>query len=161
MHTIRLNTFETNSSSAHCFVTASDLDFDKFVNGELFADSFEYKWRYDAKLITIDEAYDLYCNYRDWYSPKLSKESYKWVLTHPECLDGSEPENDMPDYVRAEYDKDPYSVQDILNMDPGLPISYQMIRKNSEDFTKEYDGYESVPPSSENGMTTCYAVWYY
>lgn len=90
MRTVRIHTFETNSSSAHCFVTADNEEFARFVNGELFADGFGYKGRHSAKLIDEDAAYMRYEKYfidyvitMDSNSRILSKDTLLWFLRHP------------------------------------------------------------------------------
>ena len=45
MRTIRLGTFETNSSSTHCMVICSEEEYEKWANGELLASRWEDGFR--------------------------------------------------------------------------------------------------------------------
>lgn len=57
MITIRNGVFETNSSSAHCFITSNEQDFDQFVLGNRVL---LIKDEDTSKLLTWQEAFDLW-----------------------------------------------------------------------------------------------------
>ncbi len=177
MQTVRLCTFETNSSSAHCFVTADNEAFARFVKGDLFADGLGYKYRYNAVLIDEDAAYGKYENYYvediAKYSSdavKLSKDTVLWFLRNPDEI---EPITDdysdvvsvvsMPQHIKDECNSNSTGVRDLLcwmNLDIA-PLSYATLVKETSNFENGYDGYDSEPPTEKDGKTSCYAVWYY
>ena len=74
MKTIRLNVFETNSSSCHSLILCSDSEYELFEAGELYVD----KW--SDKLVTVSEVYSACIAYL-----KKDKE-------HPEFLNKTEAE---------------------------------------------------------------------
>jgi len=177
MRTVRQQTFETNSSSAHCIVVADSEDFAKFVNGELFADEASYKCGYDARLLTADEVYEKYHEYflesviqYDDDAYQLSKDTVIWLMNHWEEV---QPIIDyhsdvysvdsMPLHVKGECEANSSSVSDLLNWLDFLytPFSYSMLKFFTEDFTTEYDDKESEPPKETDGKTSCYSCWYY
>lgn len=169
METIRNSTFETNSSSCHCMVVAGETDYQKFVNGELFADCGSYKSPIQAKLITLDEVVALYNkhveeeqawatehNYDCSYKP-VSAALAKWVLLHPEFIDLDDcvkrtdylkehrdglPDEDYYDATETFCDN-ASDVGNWLNMDY-TPFSYKMLAYCTKDFTTEYDDYSIV-----------------
>lgn len=59
---IRLNTFETNSSSVHSICIMSKEEFDEFKEGNLYIDG----WKND-KLYTIDDIKEIYLKGDDYY----------------------------------------------------------------------------------------------
>ena len=176
MRTVRTHTFETNSSSAHCFVTADNDDFAAFVNGELFADGFGYKFHHDAKLIDDDAVYMRYEKYfldnvitMDSESRILSKDTVLWFLRHPVEIepltygDGGNTVPEMPEAIFHECYTNAWGVSSLLCwMDQEeSPLSYAKLVDETDNFTTSYDDYDSEPPTEKDGKTSCYAVWYY
>lgn len=178
MRTVRPNTFETNSSSAHCFVCADNEAFARFVNGELFADGFGYKGRHDATLIDADTAYIGYDKYflndvlgiqKD--SVELSKETVLWFLRHPKeiepfydgSLDGKYVVDEMPQRVKDECAANYWGVANLICWmeQENAPLSYATLVEETSNFEHGFDDYDSVPPTEKDGKTSCYAVWYY
>lgn len=191
METFRNGTFETNSSSCHCMVVAGENDFQKFVDGELFADSGSYKCPYQATLITLDEVVRRYQKYVDdenkyeeehntsWRKKMISAEMIKWIMLHPDIFD---PDIDV-DYEKymtehrdglsdEEFNKaveDQFEAVDDftswIDMDY-TPYSYRMLDYSTDSFTSEYDDYKSAPVhdvTMKDGSTVkeLNAVWYY
>lgn len=74
---IRLNTFETNSSSVHSICIMSREEFDKFKKGNLYIDG----WKND-KLYTFDDIKEIYLKGDDYYIDEyleaegITKEEY-------------------------------------------------------------------------------------
>ena len=80
MKQVRSNIFETNSSSTHCLVIASEEDWKKFENGELVLNMYEGellpapedfpkqnnegKWEYEGE--TYDDLYEIADCCVDW-----------------------------------------------------------------------------------------------
>ena len=180
MITIRSNVFETNSSSAHCIVIAPDDQFDKFVAGELYASCGEYKGCIEARLLTLDEVYEIYKGYIDreieWLKKNNedtsdlvmpSKEVLQWCINHPkefnELVNEEKFADDMPQCVIA-FNVDNESACSTLHYwldDISTPLSYAQVVYESDNFTTSYDGYDSEAPSSKDGKTSMHAVWYY
>jgi len=191
METFRNGTFETNSSSCHCMVVAGENDYQKFVDGELFADSGSYKCPYQATLITLDEVVIRYQKYVDdenkyeeehntgWRKKMISAEMIKWIMLHPDFFD---PDIDV-DYEKymtehrdglsdEEFNKaveDQFEAVDDftswIDMDY-TPYSYRMLDYSTDSFTSEYDDYKSAPVhdvTMKDGSTVkeLNAVWYY
>ena len=180
MITIRSNVFETNSSSAHCIVIAPDDQFDKFVAGELYASYGEYKGFAEARLLTLDEVYELYTSYInreiEWLKKHhedtsdmvaASKEVFQWCANHPKEFDELFNEEKLADNVPEcvlNFKVDNESACGTLNYwldDINNPMSYAKVVYESENFTTSYDGYDSEAPSSKDGKTSMHAVWYY
>ena len=186
MRTVRNSVFETNSSSAHCLVTAPKDQFAKFVNGQLFAREGGYKYRFDTDLITMDEVYRIYLRYitkEHLYCTKHGHADYdctpvpmayiKWWMLHPETIAKYEGtlagdwKDDAPEDLRnffAEHDEPARNMSTWIT-DSNTPFSFAMLDYNTEHFTTEYDDYESEPPfeleGPESGKTRVEAVWYY
>ena len=191
METFRNGTFETNSSSCHCMVVAGENDFQKFVDGELFADSGSYKCPYQATLITLDEVVRRYQKYVDdenkyeeehntgWRKKMISAEMIKWIMLHPDIFD---PDIDV-DYEKymtehrdglsdEEFNKaveDQFEAVDDFTSWIDMeytPYSYRMLDYSTDSFTSEYDDYKSDPVhdvTMKDGSTVkeLNAVWYY
>ena len=186
MRTVRNSVFETNSSSAHCLVTAPNDQFAKFVNGQLFAREGGYKYRFDTDLITMEEVYRIYLRRIAEENLFYSKHGYtdhdvtpvpmayiKWWMLHPETISKYEGnlsgdwKDDAPEDLRnffAEHDE-PANAMNTWITDSNTPFSFAMLDYNTEHFTTEYDDYESEPPfeleGPESGKTRVEAVWYY
>ena len=71
-------------------MTADNEEFARFVNGELFADGFGYKFHHDAQLLDEDAVYMRYEKYfidnvitMDSESRILSKDTVLWFVRHP------------------------------------------------------------------------------
>lgn len=180
MITIRSNVFETNSSSAHCIVIAPDDQFDKFVAGELYASYGEYKGCAEARLLTLDEVYELYTGYInreiEWLNKHHedtsdmvvpSKEVFQWCINHPKEFEELWNEEKLADNVPEcviNFKVDNGSALGTLNGwldDINNPMSYAKVVYETENFTTSYDGYDSEAPSSKDGKTSMHAVWYY
>lgn len=178
MKTIRTNTFETNSSSAHCFVTADNEEFARFVNGDLFADGFGYKFHHDAKLIDEDAVYMRYEKYfidnvitMDSESRILSKDTVLWFVRHPVEIapiiqgssDSSNTVPEMPEAIFNECYSNYWGVSSLICWldQEEAPLSYAKLVDETSNFETGYDGYDSEPPTEKDGKTSCYAVWYY
>lgn len=182
MKTIRANVFETNSSSAHCLVCSDDAKFKSFVDGELFADGGDYKFEYNADLIDLAEVYDRYENYIQGQENDAKRYQYefdctrvpvdvlKWFMLHPSIfprfrLYESEAESGepVPDNVQEFFDNHHECIVTLVGWleDINSPYSYEMLKYNTDNFTAEYDGYQSYPPKSNNGKTELLAIWYY
>ncbi len=178
MRTVRTHTFETNSSSAHCFVTADNEEFARFVNGELFADGFGYKFHHDAKLIDEDAAYMRYEKYfidyvitMDSNSRILSKDTLIWFLRHPVEIaplvqgigDSSNTVPEMPEAIYSECYSNYWGVLSLISWldNEEAPLSYAKLVDETSNFENGYDDYDSEPPTEKDGKTSCYAVWYY
>ena len=176
MRTVRIHTFETNSSSAHCFVTADNEEFSRFVNGELFADGFGYKFHHDAKLIDEDAVYMRYEKYfidnviiMDSESVIMSKDTVLWFVRHPveiaPLIQGFDHNTvpEMPDAVFNECQSNNWGVSTLICWldQEEAPLSYAKLVDETSNFEKGYDGYDSEPPTEKDGKTQCYAVWYY
>jgi hypothetical protein len=158
-------------------VTADNEEFARFVNGELFADGFGYKFRHDANLVDEDTVYRYYQKYFIDYCifddnhDMLSKETVLWFLRNPEAVAqfaqgsdvGSFVIDEMPQAVKDESDAKYEQVCRLmcwLDYDYA-PISYAKLAMETSNFTDGYDGYDSEPPTEKDGKTSCYAVWYY
>jgi len=178
MRTVRTHTFETNSSSAHCFVTADNEEFARFVNGELFADGFGYKGRHDAKLIDEDAVYMRYEKYfidyivtRGGDEVQLSKDTVLWFLRHPKeitpfydgSVDGKYVVDEMPQAIKDECEANYWGVANLICWmeEETSPLSYAKLVEETNNFENGYDGYDSEQPTVKDGRTSCYAVWYY
>jgi len=178
MLTIRSNTFETNSSSAHCYVVANNEAFSRFVNGELFADGFGGKFPYDATLIDEDAVYLRYDKYFIDYlvpmrknEPKLSKETVLWFLRHPKeispfeqgDINGEYVVDEMPQAIKDECTSNYWGVASLIcwmELEES-PLSYAALVEKTSNFTSVEDDYRSQPPTEKDGTTTCKAVFYY
>ena len=186
MRTVRNSVFETNSSSAHCLVTAPNDQFAKFVNGQLFAREGGYKYQFDTDLITMEEVYRIYLRYitkERLYCTKRGHADYdctpvpmayiKWWMLHPETISKFEGnlcgnwEDDVPEDLRNFFAEHygPASDMNTWITDSNTPFSFAMLDYNTEHFTTEYDDSESEPPfeleGQESGKTRVEAVWYY
>lgn len=178
MRTVRTHTFETNSSSAHCFVTADNEEFARFVNGELFADGFGYKFHHDAKLIDEDAVYMRYEKYfidivigMDDHAVELSKDTVLWFIRHPKeifpfydgAVDGEYVVDEMPSSIKDECHSNYWGVATLICWleQEEAPLSYAKLVDETSNFENGYDGYDSEPPTEKDGKTSCYAVWYY
>lgn len=178
MKTVRLGTFETNSSSAHCFVTADNEEFARFVNGELFADGFGYKFHHDAQLLDEDAVYMRYEKYfidnvitMDSESRILSKDTVLWFVRHPVEIepliqgssDSSNTVPEMPEAISNECYSNHWGVSSLICWldQEEAPLSYAKLVDETSNFETDYDGYDSEPPTVKDGKTSCYAVWYY
>ena len=191
METLRLGTFETNSSSCHCMVVASETDFQKFVDGELFADGGCYKCPYQAELITLEDVVNRYNqhvkdehdyafehNYECDEKP-ISATLAKWVMLHPEVLE-IDGDVKMSDYLKDHRDELPdeeyYEATETFYKrvtdfrcwidDDSTPFSYKMLSFYTQDFSTEYDDYESYSPkdvelADGSKVKELNAVWYY
>lgn len=177
MRTTRNAVFETNSSSMHCFVVAPKDDFQKFIDGELFASEKSYKCWGDTPLITMDEVYEKYLNFckefrRD--DTPVSKELLKKIMVEYDKFvsDDSDTELDWdkvisaewPEAVRTELDASGetllWTVECFLDMQYA-PISYRMAEFLTAGFTMEYDDYVCVGPEEcPDGTVKMHAVWY-
>lgn len=191
METIRNSAFETNSSSCHCMVVAGETDYQKFVDGELFADCGSYKSPYQAKLITIDEVVTLYNKHVDEEKAWAEQHNYectekyvsvtlaKWILLHPEFIDVGDCV-EHSDYLKEHRDglpDDEYYAETATFCEQSInfcnwidldytPFSYKMLAYCTKDFTTEYDDYESYPAKDveqKDGtkVKELNAVWYY
>ena len=191
METFRNGTFETNSSSCHCLVVAGEDDFQKFVDGELFADSGSYKCPYQATLITLDEVVRRYQKYVDdenkyqeehnsnWRKTMISAEMIKWIMLHPDFFDSNidvnyekymtEHRDGLSDEEFNKAVEDQFDAVDDftswIDMDY-TPYSYRMLDYSTGSFTSEYDDYKSAPVhdvTMKDGSTVkeLNAVWYY
>ena len=80
MKTIRIGTFETNSSSTHTLVMLSKAEYDKFVKGELFYD----EWY--SKLVTKAEIEEI-AKEKDYSIEEYIQDNVK---TYEEFGDGKE-----------------------------------------------------------------------
>lgn len=185
MRTIRPRVFETNSSSAHCIVVADKESFQKFKDGELFADAWWYKCPYHANLITFDQVYAKYINdvnhTRDWdrihhYNNDiviLSKEAIRWLFKNPVVLSDSMAGCDIENYIRVwstgslrdellEYLDSGYGFATSWVYGQYHPISYMMLRYFTQEFVTEYDDYQSEHPhENADGNIEMRAVWYF
>ena len=167
METIRHSTFETNSSSCHCMVVANDEDYQKFVNGELFADQASYKSPYQATLITLDEVvarfnkhvdeereYAVAHNY-DTDIEYIEPELVKWMLLHPEYIDNdykwretyiNEHRDGLSDELFAKLlntnDFGEHFI-DWIDFDY-TPYSFAMLEYYTDNFTYKYDDWDVV-----------------
>ena len=191
METFRNGTFETNSSSCHCMVVAGENDYQKFVDGELFADSGSYKCPYQATLITLDEVVRRYQKYVDdenkyeeehntgWRKKMISAEMIKWIMLHPDFFDQdidvnyekymTEHRDGLSDEEFNKAVEDQFEAVDDftswIDMDY-TPYSYRMLDYSTGNFTSEYDDYKSAPVhdvTMKDGSTVkeLNAVWYY
>lgn len=191
METFRNGTFETNSSSCHCMVVAGENDYQKFVDGELFADSGSYKCPYQATLITLDEVVRRYQKYVDdenkyeeehntgWRKKVISAEMIKWIMLHPDFFDQdidvnyekymTEHRDGLSDEEFNKAVEDQFEAVDDftswIDMDY-TPYSYRMLDYSTDSFTSEYDDYKSAPVhdvTMKDGSTVkeLNAVWYY
>jgi len=191
METFRNGTFETNSSSCHCMVVAGENDFQKFVDGELFADSGSYKCPYQATLITLDEVVRRYQKHVDdenkyeeehnasWRTKMISAEMIKWIMLHPDFFDPdidvnyekymTEHRDGLSDEEFNKAVEDQFEAVDYftswIDMDY-TPYSYRMLDYSTGNFTSEYDDYKSAPVhdvTMKDGSTVkeLNAVWYY
>ena len=191
METFRNGTFETNSSSCHCMVVAGENDYQKFVDGELFADSGSYKCPYQATLITLDEVVRRYQKYVDdenkyeeehntgWRKKMISAEMIKWIMLHPDFFDQdidvnyekymTEHRDGLSDEEFNKAVEDQFEAVDDftswIDMDY-TPYSYRMLDYSTGSFTSEYDDYKSAPVhdvTMKDGSTVkeLNAVWYY
>lgn len=171
METFRKSTFETNSSSCHCMVVAGENDFQKFVDGELFADEGSYKCPYQATLITLDEVVRRYQKYVDdendfnvknnhpeYCKKMISAEMIKWIMLHPDFFDPdidvnyekymTEHRDGLSDEEFNKAVEDNFDAVDDFTswiyMDY-TPYSYRMLDYETGSFTSEYDDYKSAP----------------
>lgn len=96
MLNIRINTFETNSSSVHTLIMCSKSDYEKWINGELYLDVDKYADDHYKDFVTFEEAKDMDDNFpypdyskncEEWYY--FSKEKYvdKRFLTSEEFFE--------------------------------------------------------------------------
>lgn len=191
METYRNGTFETNSSSCHCLVIAGETDYQKFVDGELFADSGSYKCPYQATLITLDEVVRLYQKYVDdenkyeeehntcWRKKMISTEMIKWIMLHPDFFDTdidvnyekymTEHRDGLSDEEFNKAVEDNFDAVDDFTYWIDMadtPYSYRMLDYETGSFTSEYDDYKSAPVHNvtmKDGSTVkeLNAVWYY
>jgi len=191
METFRNGTFETNSSSCHCMVVAGENDFQKFVDGELFADSGSYKCPYQATLITLDEVVRRYQKHVDdenkyeeehnvsWRTKMISAEMIKWIMLHPDFFDPdidvnyekymTEHRDGLSDEEFNKAVEDQFKAVDDFTSWIDIdytPYSYRMLDYSTGNFTSEYDDYKSAPVHNvtmKDGSTVkeLNAVWYY
>ena len=191
METFRNGTFETNSSSCHCMVVAGENDYQKFVDGELFADSGSYKCPYQATLITLDEVVRRYQKYVDdenkyeeehntgWRKKMISAEMIKWIMLHPDFFDQdidvnyekymTEHRDGLSDEEFNKAVEDNFDAVDDFTYWIDMadtPYSYRMLDYSTGSFTSEYDDYKSAPVhdvTMKDGSTVkeLNAVWYY
>ena len=191
METFRNGTFETNSSSCHCMVVAGENDYQKFVDGELFADSGSYKCPYQATLITLDEVVKRYQKYVDdenkyeeehntgWRKKMISAEMIKWIMLHPDFFDQdidvnyekymTEHRDGLSDEEFNKAVEDNFDAVDDFTYWIDMadtPYSYRMLDYETGSFTSEYDDYKSAPVhdvTMKDGSTVkeLNAVWYY
>lgn len=96
MVTERCDVFETNSSSVHTMVIATDKELELFKAGKLFVSSLpgfsDNNTDGTATLIKMDEVYKKYCESDEEYDtlPKLSKSSLKELMLDPPTYDDFE-----------------------------------------------------------------------
>lgn len=77
MRTIRLHTFETNSSSTHCLVLASEEDFKKFESSDAVMNTYQGNiWSVEDALANLKGNVD-YDTVKD-----LTVEEFKFILEH-------------------------------------------------------------------------------
>lgn len=175
METIRNSAFETNSSSMHCMVVAGEADYQKFVNGELFADCGHYKSPCQATLITIDEVVKRYNTHVDEEHVWAEEYNYectakpitaalaKWVMLHPEFIDADDcvkrsdylkdHRDDLPDteYYEETATFCSQSSEFCCWLDEAYtPFSFNMLAFYTKDFTTEYDDYAIIYQSYQN-----------
>jgi len=179
MRTVRNSVFETNSSSAHCLVTAPNDQFAKFVNGELFAKQGGYKREFYTELVPIEDVYKEYVAYAEHENEfcrehdisndetLVSIEFMKWWMLHPETIhkfdDGDEYLDDLP------ADMQDFAIDHIESLftmncwvgDVEYAHSFAMLDYYTNHFTVEYDDYRSQPPTEKDGNTSLVAVWYH
>jgi hypothetical protein len=159
-------------------VTADNEEFARFVNGELFADGFGYKFHHDAKLIDEDAVYMRYEKYfidnvitMDRDSKILSKDAVLWIVRHPvemaplsqESGDYGNTVPEMPNEIFNECYTNYWGVSTLICWleQEEAPLSYTKLVDETSNFENGYDGYDSEQPTEKDGKTSCYAVWYY
>lgn len=124
--TIRLNTFETNSSSLHSLTILSKEDFDKFKSGEYFLkDSSETA----GQLITKEEAY------KELFNEK-SREEYEKEYKEWAGLDDSDEIDDEQDfltYVEGEQYSDATSYKHLIDESDYQTYEYGYTTKNGDE----------------------------
>lgn len=86
MKTIRMNTFETNSSSAHALIICNNSDLKKFKEGKLFLRQVDTSriWHDEPTLITLETAYQLYQERRESDKlPELTIMAFNELMLDP------------------------------------------------------------------------------
>ena len=169
METIRHSTFETNSSSCHCMVVANDEDYQKFVNGELFADQASYKSPYQATLITLDEVVARFNKHVDEAREYAVAHKYNtdieyidpvmanWLMHHPEYLASEYGDGGREQYITDHRDgltdelyvklleSYDFVTEFILWIDfDYTPYSFAMLEYYTDNFTYKYDDWDVV-----------------
>ena len=112
MRTIRIGTFETNSSSTHSITMCKESDFDKWKNGEMYWD------RWNESLVSKEEV-----------EKEMAKLKEEFISEHPDYdKDDIDWEEQLEDYLNS--DKEYYTYEEFNNYDY---IEY-------ETFEDSYDG---------------------
>ena len=189
MQIIRKNVFETNSSSMHCLVIASKDEFDNFMNGDLFAEGRDYKYFGETKLVQFSEVYDNYakfCNDCSFVNTRVSEPLLRELMCHYGDFAGVAQDNFVTGFV-IDIDKvvayrgwTEETMQEIESLRENnelydtiryvemwmdmqySPLSFDMVRRITENFSTGYDDYESIPPTDQSdGTVKMHGVWYY
>ena len=112
MRTIRIRTFETNSSSTHSITMCMESDFDKWKNGEMYRD------RWNESLVSKEEV-----------EQEMAKLKEEFISERPDYdKDDIDWEEQLEDYLNS--DKEYYTYEEFNNYDY---IEY-------ETFEDSYDG---------------------
>ena len=112
MRTIRIGTFETNSSSTHSITMCMESDFLKWKNGEMYWD------RWNESLVSKEEV-----------EKEMAKLKEEFISEHPDYdKDDIDWEEQLEDYLNS--DKEYYTYEEFNNYDY---IEY-------ETFEDSYDG---------------------
>ncbi len=173
MRSIRPATFETNSSSNHCLVICSQEEWEKFMHATLFVEMAEYKGGCEHALITLDRICEQIKqsftedNIRFHLERQIPPcELVEWIYAGftKDMLDpGEEPRygglvfrkpydpwwmEHIPDNLKGYIAEHPDALDDLTDWVAltETPFSYEMIRVLSDNFTMEYDEYNSIPP---------------
>lgn len=183
MKRVRKDVFETNSSSMHCLVIAPKDEFDKFMGGELFAMDRDYKYFGETKLVYFGEVYNSYVNFCNDYSfakMRVSSNLLRELMNFYSVFakgdaHGFEVDPDKvleynwSDEIRGEIDSlnENFDLVSTLgNVSCWLdmqtsPISYDMVKYVTENFTTGWDEYKSIPPFFQSdGTVKMHGVWY-
>ena len=201
MRSIRPAAFETNSSSNHCLVICSQEDWEKFMHAALFVEMGEYKGDCRHALITVDRICEQIKqsfaedNIRFHSERQIPPhELVEWIYAEF-TRDMLDPEEDprygglvfrrpcdpwwmehIPDSLKDYISEHPDALDDLTDWVAltETPFSYEMIRVLSDNFTMEYDYYNSIPPHLVEDIrhfciwagdlplpaVECRAIWY-
>lgn len=173
MRSIRTTTFETNSSSTHCLVICSQEEWENFIHAALFVEMADYKGGREHTLITLDRICEQIkqrfteSNIRYHLERQIPpRELVEWIYSEF-TKDMLDPENDqcdggllfrqsddpwwmehIPDNLKDYISEHPDALDDLTDWVEltETPFSYEMIRVLSDNFTRTYDDYNSIPP---------------